>query len=95
MSVNPGMVKRITRLVSQAHAAGGFSAQINPNAEEVRGASCFASLAAYTIFGARGGCNLSSLTAIPGNHFQNVGRASPDALGASNAGVIDFDGMRH
>jgi len=32
--------------------------------------------------------------AVP-NHFQNVSGASPDALGAADAGVVDFDAMRH
>jgi hypothetical protein len=38
---------------------------------------------------------LSCFTAIPGNHFKNVRGTGSNALGASDAGVIDFDCMRH
>ena len=82
-------------LVSQTHAAGRFCAQIYPDAEEVCRTSRFTPLAAHTVFCARRRGDLSGFTAIPRNHFQNVCWTSTNALGASNASVVDLDGMRH
>jgi hypothetical protein len=59
------------------------------------GASSFAPLAAYTVFCAGRGGNLLSFAAIPGHHLQNVSRTSADALSAADAGIVNFDWMRH
>lgn len=82
--------------VSQTHTAGCFSiTQVNPDAQEVGGTGSFAPLAAYTVFCARGGGNLLGSAAIPGYHLQNVSRAGADALGAADAGIVNFNAMRH
>ncbi len=82
-------------LVSQTHTASGFCTQVNPDTQKVSRTGSFATLATYTVFSSRRGGYLSSFAAIPGNHFQNVSRASADALSAANAGIVDFDRMRH
>lgn len=78
-------------LVSKSHAAGGFGTQVNADAQEVCWASRFAAFAADTIFSAGRGGDLSGFAAVPGNHLQNVSRASANALGAADAGVVNFD----
>ena len=65
------------------------------NAEEVRRASRFTALAAHAIFRARGRRDLAGFTAIPGHHLENIERAGTNALGATDAGVVDLDGMGH
>ena len=59
----------VGELVSQAHAASGLCAEINPDAQKVRGASGLAPLAANAVFSPRGGSNLSSFASIPGHHL--------------------------
>ena len=78
-------------LVCQTHTASCFGTEINTNAQKVSGASCFTPLASYTVLRARGRGNLSSFTAIPGHHLQNIQRASTNTLGATDAGIVDFD----
>jgi hypothetical protein len=92
---NPSRNQKLEGLVRKTHAASGFRTQVHPNAQEIRRTSGFATLAAYAVFSPGGRSNLSSLAAIPGNHFQNVGGAGADALSAANAGVVNLDDMRH
>jgi len=81
--------------VGETHAAAGLITQINPNAEEVGGASRFTALATDAILCARRGGDLTSLAAIPGDHLENIEGACPHALGATDAGVVDLDGVGH
>jgi len=78
-------------LVRQAHAAGGFRSQVHPDAQKVRGTGSFTPLATDTVFGARRGSDLTGFAAVPGNHLENVQGAGADALGATDAGIVDFD----
>ena len=87
--------KRRGSSVGQSHAAAGLVSQIDANAEEVGGTRRLATLAADTILGAWGRCDLTGLAAIPGHHLKNIERAVPDALGAADAGVVDLDGVGH
>ena len=82
-------------LVRQAHAAGGLITEINADAEEIRWACGFTTLATNAIFRARRGGDLTRLTTIPGHHFEHIQRAGPDALSTSDAGVVDLDSVGH
>ena len=64
--------QRKIRLVSQTHTAGGFSAQVDPDAQKVSRTGSFATLAADAIFRARRRGYLTGFAAIPGNHLQHV-----------------------
>ena len=81
--------------VRQAHASAGLIAEINPNAEEVGWAGGFATLATHAIFRARGRRDLASLASIPGHHLENIEGTGPHALSATDAGVVDLDGVGH
>ena len=81
--------------IGETHRAAGLVAQVDADAEEVGGAGGFAALAAHAIFRAGGGSDLASLAAVPGNHLENIEGASPHALGATDAGVVDLDGVGH
>ncbi len=83
------------KLVRQTHAAARLSAQVNPDAQEVGRASCFATLTADTVLGTRRRRNLSSAATVPGDHFQHIGGTCTDTLGAADAGIVNFDLMRH
>jgi hypothetical protein len=82
-------------LVREAHAAGGLCAQVNTDAQEVRRTGGFAALTAHAIFRTGRSRNRSGPVPIPGNHFQDIQRASTDTLGASNTGIVDLYAMRH
>ena len=82
-------------LVGKTHRPSGFSSEIDADAQEVSGAGSFATFATHAVLGARRRGNLASFAAIPRHHFQHVQRASANALGATNASVIDFDSVRH
>ena len=81
--------------VSQTHRAGGFVAEIHANREEVGGAGGFTALATHTVFSAGRRGDLTCLAAIPGHHLEHIERAGTHALGATDAGVVDLDGVGH
>ena len=90
-----GMKKRLAESIRQTHAAGGLVTEVDPDAEEIGGAGGFASLASHTIFSARRCSDLAGFMAIPGNHLENIERACTNALGATNACVVNLDGVGH
>ena len=77
--------------VGQTHGTGGLITQVDPNAEEVGWASRLTTLATNAIFRARRRRNLASLAAIPRNHLKHIERTGTNALGATDAGVVDLD----
>ena len=79
----------------QAHRATGFVAQVNANAQEVGGASGFTALTTDAIFRAGRGCDLAGFAAIPGHHLEHVEWAGAHTLGATDAGVVNLDGVGH
>ena len=81
--------------VRETHAAAGLVTQIHPNTEEVGGASGFTALATDTVLCTGRGRDLAGLATIPGDHFENIEGACPHALGATDAGVVDLDGVGH
>ena len=87
--------KRTWRSVRQAHASGGLITEIDADAEEICWASGFTSLATNAIFRTGRGGDLTSFTAIPGHHFEYVQRTGTNTLGATDAGVVDLDGVGH
>jgi hypothetical protein len=89
------MASKPENLVSQAHGAGGFVSKINSDTQEVSGAGSLTALTTHTVFRARRRGNLAGLTAIPGHHLEHIERTSTHALGATDAGVVDLDGVGH
>ena len=87
--------KRSWRSVRQTHASGGLITEINADAEEICWASGFTSLATYAIFRTGRGSYLTSFTAIPWHHFEHIQRTGTNTLGATDAGVVDLDGVGH
>ena len=81
--------------VGETHAAAGLITQIDPNAEEVCGTGRFTALATDAVFRTRRGCDLTSLATIPRHHLKHIERAGANALGATDAGVVDLDGVGH
>ena len=81
--------------VGETHAAAGLITQINPNAEEVGGTGRFTAFATDAVLCTRRGCDLTGLATVPGDHFENIERACTHALGATDAGVVDLDGVGH
>ena len=81
--------------VGQAHASTGFVPEIDPDTEEISGASGFTAFAAHTILRARRRCDLTSLAAVPRDHFEDVQGTCTHTLCATNAGVVDLDGVGH
>ncbi len=81
--------------IGQAHASTAFVPEIDTNTEEVCGAGGFAALAAHTILCTRRGGDLASLAAVPRDHFEDVEGASTHTLCATDAGVVDLDGVGH
>ena len=81
--------------VREAHASGGLITQINANAEEISWARGFTALATNTVLSTGGGSDLTSLTAVPGHHFEYIERACTNTLCATDAGVVDLDGVGH
>ena len=81
--------------VGQAHASTGFVPEIDTNTEEVCGAGGFATLAAHAIFRSRRGGNLARLAAVPRHHFEDIEGTSTHTLCATDAGVVDLDGVGH
>jgi PAS domain S-box-containing protein len=81
--------------VSQTHGAGGLVAQVDADAEEVGRAGGFAALAAHAVFGAGRRGDLAGLATVPGDHFEHIEGTGPYALGATDAGVVDLDGVGH
>ena len=89
------LISESSESVRETHASAGLISEVDPNAEEVCWASGFTTLAANAIFGARGGSDLASLAAIPGDHLENIEGTGTHALSASDAGVVDLDGVGH
>ena len=81
--------------VGQAHASTGFVPEINANTQEICGAGGFTALAAHTVLCARRRGDLARLTAVPRHHFEDVQGTSAHTLCATNAGVVDLDGVGH
>ena len=81
--------------VGQAHASTGFVPEINANTQEVCRAGGFAALTAHTVLCAGRGGDLARLAAVPGDHFEDVEGASAHTLRATDAGVVDLDGVGH
>ncbi len=81
--------------VSQTHAAGRFIAEVDTDAEKICGAGGFTALAANTVLCTWGRGDLPSPATIPGHHFENIEGTGANALGASDAGVVNLDGVGH
>ena len=81
--------------VGQAHASTGLVPEIDTNTEEVCGASGFAALTTHTILCTRRGGDLASLATVPRDHFEDVQGTSTHTLCATDAGVVDLDGVGH
>ena len=88
-------MRETEKSVGETHAAAGLITQINPNAEEVGRASRFTALATDTVLCTWRGRDLAGLATIPGDHLENIEGACPHALGATDAGVVDLDGVGH
>ena len=88
-------VFRLLASVRQTHAAAGFVTEVDTDAEEISGASGFAALATHTILSTRRGGDLASLATVPRDHFKDVQGTSTHTLCATNAGVVDLDGVGH
>ena len=81
--------------VGQAHTSTGLVPEIDTNAEEICRAGGFAALTTNTILSTRRGSDLASLATVPRDHFKDVQGTSTHTLCATNAGVVDLDGVGH
>jgi len=67
--VNTAIYNLSLILVRQTHTASSFRAQVDADAQEICGASCFTTFATNTVLCTGRGGNLASFTAIPGYHL--------------------------
>ena len=81
--------------VRQTHRTGRLIPEVDADAQEVRWAGRLTAFATHTILSPRRRSDLTGLATIPRHHLKHIQGAGTDTLRASDAGVVDLDGVGH